>query len=583
LLHDLGKVVLDACLPKSYRRVLARAGGGASIAEIEREVIGLDHALAGRRLARRWGLPARVEEVIWLHHHPPDAVPAGLGGRGLIAVVQLADAIVRRRRIGFSGNEAFAPDEAELARRAGLPAEALAAVTESVPDLIAGRRELMDLTAEAAASGGGPGAPRPTVGGGCVPGDLVGLMGEFARRITPATPLPELCRQIARTFAALAPEAPPVGRVWAFAVSGEPPRATLAAWTDGARPACRVTDCRPDAAVPQALACPAAEALRPLLATPDAWSDLIDPEAAVCVPLRHRGRWLGGVLLPAGTRVDASAAPAAELMAFVLSGWAAQAAGEALAERLAETSARLAATREALAQAEAMAAVGEMAAGAAHEINTPLAVISGRAQMLADARGPGADEGQRRAAETIVRRAGQISDIATELLAFARPASPRPGAVDLAALLERVRDRAASAPQPKPPPPAVDIEVEPDCPPAWADAGQIEDVLVELVGNAAQAGAAAGREQLHVRLSAGRQAGAGGVLVGVTDDGAGMDEATSKAAFTPFFSRRPAGRGRGLGLPRARQVVRANGGRMWIDSRLGEGTTVFVALPRPAK
>ena len=70
------------------------------------------------------------------------------------------------------------------------------------------------------------------------------------------------------------------------------------------------------------------------------------------------------------------------------------------------------------------------------------------------------------------------------------------------------------------------------------------------------------------------------VVLAVQDDGPGMDDKTLQRVFTPFFSSQQAGRRRGLGLPRAKRYVENNGGRIWIKSKPGEGTTVYVQLPR---
>ncbi|RPI62385.1 MAG: ATP-binding protein, partial [Planctomycetaceae bacterium] len=69
------------------------------------------------------------------------------------------------------------------------------------------------------------------------------------------------------------------------------------------------------------------------------------------------------------------------------------------------------------------------------------------------------------------------------------------------------------------------------------------------------------------------------VLLTVSDNGPGMDNATLERAFTPFFSLQRAGRRRGLGLPRAKRQIEANGGRIWIQSSTATGTKVFILLP----
>ena len=99
--------------------------------------------------------------------------------------------------------------------------------------------------------------------------------------------------------------------------------------------------------------------------------------------------------------------------------------------------------------------------------------------------------------------------------------------------------------------------------------------MAELIANAATVAPAGSA----VTLTAEMPEINGPVLVTVADNGPGMDEQTLAQAFTPFFSQQKAGRRRGLGLPRVKRHLENNGGRIWIDSRPGEGTTVYVQLP----
>ena len=100
-------------------------------------------------------------------------------------------------------------------------------------------------------------------------------------------------------------------------------------------------------------------------------------------------------------------------------------------------------------------------------------------------------------------------------------------------------------------------------------------VIVELIANAAAAGGPAARIRLTARADEANAA----VLLAVTDDGPGMDASTVARACTPFFSAQAAGRRQGLGLPKAKRYVENNRGKMWIDSKPGEGTTVAIRLP----
>ncbi len=471
-----------------------------------------------------------------------------------------------------------------LAELVGLSADDASVIGEALPDRLerewAALRRVASSCARPAgsggggaeAAGGGEAAAVGPAGGEVDAASLVAVLREFLGRLGPGLSPSRLCAAIARAYAALfaaTGEGRPVCAFWFSAGEG---RAVLSAWGPGGSTACRQSACRP-ALAPEGRAVPAGPVLRALLDPPDAWSDLIDPDGYVCLPLSGADGWVGGILVPAGGEEEHAELKAAfcELTGFVLAAVLDRQAADRLAEQLERSSQRLAETRKALAQAQAFAAIGEMAAGAAHELNNPLAVISGRAQLIAAS---AAEEEQRRAAEQIVLKAEQISRIAEELLEFADPAPPAPGVVEVAELLGPLKDAPADW-QSKVPAARVDIHIAAGCPAVWVDAGQVRAVLRELLDNAVQA--AGGAVDVRIEASAGPTAGR--VRIRVSDDGPGMDEEVRAMAFTPFFSHKPAGRRRGMGLPKARRCVQANGGEMWIENRPGPGTTVVLELP----
>jgi signal transduction histidine kinase len=241
-----------------------------------------------------------------------------------------------------------------------------------------------------------------------------------------------------------------------------------------------------------------------------------------------------------------------------------------LAEQLADSNRRLQSVQGELLRSRTMQAVGEMAAGAAHEINNPLAVISGRSQLLLSQL---TDPKHRHAATLIHEQSQRVSQIISELMEFARPIPPAVESADLADLIGRGIHDAKSVTE------TVDRRIETtvtDMPLVSVDPIQVSAAIAELVSNALQAtDPATGRVEIHAAVDP----ASAGVVLTITDNGVGMDEPTLRRAFDPFFSALPAGRRRGLGLAQALRWVEASGGTIRLDSRPGQGTRAVVLLP----
>jgi two-component system sensor histidine kinase AtoS len=114
-----------------------------------------------------------------------------------------------------------------------------------------------------------------------------------------------------------------------------------------------------------------------------------------------------------------------------------------------------------------------------------------------------------------------------------------------------------------------------DMPPVMVDPQQVTAALTEIVCNALQAT----KEKGHVAIHAAYDAYSSRVAITVADNGCGMDEETLKRAFDPFFSQKPAGRRRGMGLAKALRWIESSGGTMRLESRLGKGTRGSILLP----
>jgi len=574
LLHDIGKLALLLCVPKSYQRVLERAAERVELSRLEREVLGADHTTIGRRLAVQWRLPQAVGDTMWLHHQPTDALPASLPHRNLVAAVALADRLARHGAMGQSGNTAAVElDPAELERfdvdlgsLDGLLATAAARVEE-----LTGRLGLHEpasrerhyrallhagrsLAERNAALSREQAALRPAA-------RAFSHVETFADSLEPDATihdvLPRLAHIAADVLAARDPDAPPV----VYTVDG-PARPLRAVRIQNGQPAWLEVDLLLEAdlsVVPVELPVDA-EAF-------DAW---LGP-GFVHRPLVCAGRWVGGLLAPAGSpALSAAGERLLPWMACTLAMVQGRGQAAELSEQFASASQSQAAVQRAFAEAHTLSAVEEMAAGAAHELNTPLAVLSGRSQLMLR---KAATDDERRLWQTMAEQSQKVSDIITELMEFVSPAPPLAEVFDAWDLLRQAADVFRRDPQAA----ALTVDIEDSPAPVWvrADRRQVLSVLRELLLNAA----VAARTPATVRLSAHAGQGDGPVTLTVDDNGPGMPPGVVAKAFTPFFSHQRAGRRRGMGLPRARRVVQTNGGDVELRSTPGRGTTVTLRLP----
>lgn len=248
-------------------------------------------------------------------------------------------------------------------------------------------------------------------------------------------------------------------------------------------------------------------------------------------------------------------------------------------DRLArETAARIA-TLDQLRHADRLTTVGKLASGIAHELGTPLNVVSGRAKMIV--RGLEA-EPAKDCARIVVEQADRMTRIIRQLLDFARQRGAQKAPTDVAALarqtvallepLARKRDLALRVDAPE----AILAEV---------DAGQMQQVVTNLVMNAVQAMSTPGEVVVTVeRSERSPPPDLGGhprefVVIRVRDQGPGIAPEHLPHVFEPFFTTKDVGEGTGLGLSVAYGMVREHGGFLDVASTPGQGATFSVHLP----
>jgi len=229
-----------------------------------------------------------------------------------------------------------------------------------------------------------------------------------------------------------------------------------------------------------------------------------------------------------------------------------------------------------LAQSERLASVGFLAAGVAHEINNPLGIIAGEAELALTSLNTDADAAQRDALTAIRDEAFRCKDITLKLLSLARPGKGQLDPVDLFKVAQEVASLVSALPQHK----GREIVVSGGPTIALAEASQVKQVLLNLVINALEStpGDAGGRSQIRIETS-----GLGAMSeVSVSDQGKGMDEATLERVFEPFFTRKrnPSTPGTGLGLSISHAIITDMEGRLTAESGgPDEGSTFTIALP----
>ena len=227
-----------------------------------------------------------------------------------------------------------------------------------------------------------------------------------------------------------------------------------------------------------------------------------------------------------------------------------------------------------LQHAQRMEVVGRLASGVAHDFNNILTVVAGYGELL----GAKLDGDQRalRDLDEIHRAADSARQLTRQLLAFGRNQPMRPAPMDLAASAKSARGMLSRLIGED-----IELSVAGDAPVVvLADAGQIDQVLLNLAVNARDAMPAGGRLSVETGVAQHAQ-GVFGVLT-VTDTGLGMDEATFAHIFEPFFTTKPPGRGTGLGLSTVYGIVKESGGHITVESTPGRGSTFRVFLPLAA-
>jgi PAS domain S-box-containing protein len=237
-------------------------------------------------------------------------------------------------------------------------------------------------------------------------------------------------------------------------------------------------------------------------------------------------------------------------------------------------------------RSQKLEALGTLAGGIAHDLNNTLVPVLSLTKLTARRLPEGSRERQN--LMTVLTASERARDLVKQILAFSRQERLERDPVDLAVLLREAMDMLRAS---LPATIHIDLVTTP-VPPILANAGQLHQVIINLVTNAAQAiGEAMGTIAIKLTPAAGPDAPCSGeapctppdqadwVCVSVADSGAGMDEATLRRAFEPFFTTKSVGEGTGLGLAVVHGIVTSHGGTIEASSTPGKGTQFTICFP----
>ena len=221
---------------------------------------------------------------------------------------------------------------------------------------------------------------------------------------------------------------------------------------------------------------------------------------------------------------------------------------------------------EELREAQRLESIGQLAGGVAHDFNNLLGIIQGYAELLE----PDVPETSRADVLEIRRAASSAADLTRQLLLFGRREAAEAQVVDVNGVIGTLREmlRRTLGEHVE-----FTVDLSEESSAVLIPAGQLEQILVNLTVNSRDAMPGGGSMTLTTRPAGER------VVLRVADNGTGMSDEVAARAFDPFFTTKEKGRGTGLGLATVYGIVQGAGGRVHLDTMLGEGTTVEVELP----
>lgn len=601
LLHDVGKLTLQLVLPRVYEKTLRLAQSRrCAVCIAEHTTIGIDHYTAGKRLAEHWKLPDAIRDAIWLHSQPSSSIPED-ASTDFIGVITLAEAIARDLHLGWFCEFGIGLNTVDLANELEIDASRIGSLAPKIVEAVAARSRVLgvgehsegDLLLSSVTQ-----ANRRLVeinstlqekaSSAARSGTLLSVLGDFYTNTEIEASPDEMLSSIVHAMGEMvgAPRITAIlqhstndpWRVYVFEhgkiVDGPEEVAPPDTGTGVARPG----------GLAEANAAIMME-LSSIKWLTDMLSDVRSAGTPIVMSLDelnapNANQLPSCLLIMAGTDPMGCNLVSTKAFGFVRRSWVyglAQSVrvhrSKRLGEELAAANRALAAMQDELAEKESLIRLGQMASGAAHEMNNPLAVIKGRSQQLFERLGAQRD---REAAQSIANGADQLSDLITSLHMLSSPPTPMKTPTDpilvVRQAMEAARERAKKYGHRT----KIQLNIPSEVPPIEVDRELVSSAITEAMINAIQA-----NPNGVVSVCIEPDADDDRLVIRINDRGPGFSPRSLKHGFDPFFSEQGAGRRSGLGLARARSILDLHDAEISISNQsaaAGGGGQVTITL-----
>ncbi|MCF8069917.1 MAG: HDOD domain-containing protein [Desulfobacterales bacterium] len=598
ILHDIGKNMITQALPDKYQEVLKYAEDNKTLSiNAEHAVLNIDHAQVGKWLAQKWKLPENLINVIWLHHQPVDAIQFLDAEKEFIYIVMLADYLSHKIFFGQTFTQQYQAEYDKLPEKIGLSNQELDEISGEIASAYTERAVILDKDYKVGKVYEQT-IKRANVKLSSMAVELEGnnrtlkkinkiarLSSNVATRISGAHVMQDVLDIMVDTFKIDSPYK--VGFV--YLVDTENRMLEGRYWVNSKQPnnfMCFLDSNNQPVWEGKYGNMP--DGFSKIMAT---YSDrlprkdidqLIDEDISYFSPFYlapiSDEHICGEICIAPGTKAEfisshekAGLRQIARMATDTIRRIKLHEKLEKRSEDLSLALWKNQQINQQLVQHDRLAAVGQLAAGAAHEINNPLAIIYARSQLL---HATEQEDKKKKDLMQMMEQIDRISGILTNLMDFARPSPPKLVDVNINTLLEKVTAFVKSGFRDKKI--VIVNEFDPELPTIKADPSQLEQVFLNVSINARHA-----MEEKGGTLTISTKAGANGktVKIKVTDEGQGIEAKNMDKIFDPFFTTKEEGKGTGLGLSTSYGIISNHFGNFDIKSDIGKGTTVTIDLP----